>query len=89
MKVCNQKSPETKKEERFRGQGDTRSQSTLGPGAFIASHDSIDQVPYKTAYSKPQGREGSKKGKLKITVKLSEISIVSPNKEPKTETGGK
>jgi hypothetical protein len=82
-KSATNKSSETKKKKGFVSK-ETRDLSRHSdPGPFIASHDSIDQVPYKTAYSKPQGREGSKKGKLKITVKLSEISIVSPDKEPK------
>jgi hypothetical protein len=78
MKVWNQ-SLRNKKEERFRGQRRHAISVDTRTWRVYCGHDSIDQVPYKTAYSKPQGR--SKKGKLKITVKLSEISIVSPNKE--------
>jgi hypothetical protein len=78
------KSPETKKKKGFVSKEPRDLSRHSDPGAFIASHDSIDKVPYKTAYSKPQERKEPKKGKLKITLsKLSEISIVEPVKEPK------
>jgi hypothetical protein len=55
------------------------------PGAFITSHDTIEQVPYKTAYPKQQKENKSaKKGKIKFTVKmLPPTPTEPPAKEPK------
>lgn len=84
-KLAGNKSSETKKKKGFVSK-ETRDLSRHSdPGAFIASHDSIDQVPYKTAYSKPQAREGPKKGKVKITAKMSEIAILAQDNEPKKD----
>jgi hypothetical protein len=69
------------------------------PGAYIANHDSIEQVPYKKAYAKQQELKskkkgmaktteqqevkGPKRGMVKITAKVSQV--VSPRKEPKKQ----
>jgi hypothetical protein len=53
-------SQKQKKKKGFVGR-ETRDLSRHSDLARLCGHDSIDQVPYKTAYSKPQGREGSRK----------------------------